>query len=191
MKKVLFSLLFMALLALTSSLQAQTFQEYLALFPTLTGDFTWTGDDLENARKTGKAIPQNLRNFVSNSDYLNGGYPLGKLEMSGGYIVFMASPVPDYSEGSNTQIALTTKVYDSKGNRKDLSGVMADILTWTGGNPASKSFMYSFEAKYDFKKKQFIIEMNEEENGIPKKYKLHDYKVSNKGFNLSIKTSKF
>ncbi len=191
MKKVLFSFLFVALLAFTNSLQAQTFQEYFALFPTLTGDFTWTGDDLENARKTGKAIPDNLRNFMSDYHYLDGGYPLGKLEMDGGYILFMAAPVPEYSESSNTQIALTTKVYDSKGKRKDLSGVTGDILTWTGGNPVSKSFMYSFKAKYTAKEKQLIVESKKEGKRIRSEYELHDYKLSGAGYNLYIKTSKF
>lgn len=191
MKKTAFSLLFVAIIAIANSLQAQTFQDYIALFPTLTSDFTWTGKDLENARKTGKEIPQNLRNLVGDYHYLDGGYPLGKLEMGEGYILFMASPVPEYSEGRNTQIALNTKVYDSKGNRKDLSGVTADILTWTGGNAATKSFMYSFQAKYDFKKKQLIVESKKTENEIPTENKLYDYKLSGKGFNLSIKTSKF
>jgi hypothetical protein len=191
MKKIRYYLLFMALLAITNGLQAQTFQEYITLFPTLTNDFTWTGKDLENARKTGKQIPENLRNFVSNSKYLADGYALGKLEMGGSYIVFMASPIREYNESNNTQIALTTKVYDSKGNRKDLSGVTTDILTWTGGNIATKGFVYNFQAKYDFKKKQLIIESKKEENETPTENKLHDYKLSGKGFNLSIKTSKF
>ncbi len=191
MKKILFSFLFVALVAVSNNLQAQTFNDFLDLFPTLTSDFTWTGNDLENARKTGKQIPENLRNIVSNSNYLNDGYPLGKLEMGGGYIVFMASPISEYNESNNTQIALTTKVYDSKGNRKDLSGVTVGILTWTGGNAATKSFMCSFQAKYDFKKKQLIVQSKKAENEIPTENKLHDYKLSGKGFNLSIKTSKF
>ena len=67
---------------------------------------------------------------------------------------------------------------------------MVDILAWTGGDVRGNNFMYSFAAKYDFKKKQMIIETKHEEKGSVKE-KLHDYKLSGKGYNLNLKTSKF
>lgn len=186
MKKTTFLTFLLCLFCLSA--KAQAFQEYLALFPTLTTNVVWTGDDLEKARKTGKNIPVKVQNFINGqfaavgtiTDYC---FPIGKLEIGGTFIVFFAQHSLDYQEIENTQISLNARVYDKKG--KILGGGIQNYMASNGGVP--NRFSYSFVASLDFKARKLVLDQTASDKSMEQ---ILTYRLTKKGFDLESNKKK-
>lgn len=186
MKKLTYLTLLLCFFCLSA--KAQTFQEYLDLFPTLTTNVVWTGDDLEKARQSRKNVPAKLQKFV-NAQFLDvritseSCFPLGKLEIGGSYIVFFAEHSVGYDEKENSQIALNARVYDKKG--KILGGGVQNYLASSGSVP--NRFSYSFVATLDFKAKKLVLDQTASEKSMEQ---ILTYKLTKKGFDLESNKKK-
>lgn len=172
MKKIA---LFICLMGISFLVNAQTFQEYLTLFPDISQDFTWTGEDLEKLRIAGKNIPPKFGKFIDDTGLVNEyRFPAGKLEIGGTMIVFYAEHSSGYKENYDTQLSLHARVYNKKG--EILPGGIQNYLATNGGVP--NRFTYSFKLNFNFKEKKLIVDQKATDAEMQKKT---TYKVSKKG----------
>jgi len=172
MKKVL---LLMYLVGWSLFAQAQTFQKYLDLFPDITQDLTWTGEDLEKKRVEGKNIGAQYGKFIDDTglshDYC---FPMGKLEIGGVFIAFYAEHSLGYRENYDTQFSIHARVYNKKG--EIIPGGLQNYLATTGGVP--DRFQYSFKLNFNLKDKKLVIDQKATDAQMQNKT---TYKLSKKG----------
>ncbi len=151
MKKTsLLVLLFWGLLIFAKA--QSNFEDFLSDFPLLNSNFTWTGNDLEKARISGKKIQGAKLFFITDGQSAWGEYfPIARIEVSGTIFVFWAYHTGTYDE-VNTQIHLGSKSFDKKGKPV---GVIQNMMASSGG--VKGKFSYDFEARFDNSKKTLLI----------------------------------
>lgn len=165
----------MYLMGLSLCINAQNFQEYLALFPDISQDFTWTGADLEKLRVAGKNIPPKFGKFIDNTGLVNEyRFPAGKLEVGGAVIIFYAEHSNGYQKNYDTQLHLHARTYNKKG--EIIPGGIHNYLATNGEVP--NRFSYSFELIFNFKDKKLIIDQKATDAEMQNKT---TYKISKKG----------
>lgn len=151
MKKVSLSIVFYLGLLIFAKAQAN-FEEFLSDFPLLSSNFTWTGEDLEKARTSGKKIQGGKLFFITDGQSALGEYfPIARIEASGTIFAFWAYHTGTYDD-VNTQIHLCSRSYDKKGKP---IGPSQNYMASSGG--VKGRFSYEFEARFDSGKKTLLI----------------------------------
>ena len=172
MRKIVLFIYFMGLSLLVN---AQTFQEYLTLFPDISQDLTWTGEDLEKLRVSGKNVPAKFGKFIDDTGLVNEyRFPAGKLEVGGNIIVFYAEHSNGYQENYDTQLHLHARTYNKKG--EIIPGGLHNYVATNGGVP--NRFSYSFVLNFNFKDKKLVVDQKATDAQMQGKT---TYKVSKKG----------
>ena len=158
MKRLLsFTALYACLLFLNA--QAQTFQEYLAEFPTITGMTTWQDADMLAYPSSDKKVldPKYYTLIGGGGEWGNRSieyrdntkaYPLGKIEKGGTVIVFILATSSAYKADDNTQMAIDVFSYNKK-NGNLLRGGRASYFMAFGGDAAGNTFMYAGKVETD------------------------------------------
>ncbi|MFN3317092.1 MAG: hypothetical protein ACK40K_09790 [Raineya sp.] len=171
-KNILLSVFFLGFSFLVQG-QAN-FDDFLKDFPLMSGDFTWTGEDLEKARTSGKKIQGAKLFFITDGQTALGEYfPLGRIEVSGTNFVFWAYHTGTY-DAENTQIHLCSRAYDKKGKPVD---VTQNYMASNGG--VKDKFDYSFEAIFNSKKNTLYIDQKTTDKPMASKT---IYSFSKKGY---------
>lgn len=182
MKKTAFSLLFVVVIAIANSLQAQTFEEYLALFQPIKQDYGFAGNSLEEMTKQKKPISANFRSFIdTKTDTLTAYYPVCVFGDNTYYVVLLVCKNKEQPE----LLSLISRLYDSKGNRKPTRldiNKKEDFLAYVGKDEENR---YSFFTQYNAKHYRFSIwyeKVSEERNSFPSRGIFRAYTLSADGY---------
>lgn len=165
--------------------QAQTFEEYLAQFPAITGAKTWQDSDIASLPTQGKKLEGKYYSFIGGgrpttySPDTRSVYPLGKIESGNTVTVFLAVPTTGYRADYDTQISVDAYSYNKK------KGTLVNVgmnfyLFVVGGDPVTHTFMYTGKLETDGKT-WLKVHQTGTGSAVTKK---HAYKISGKGLSF-------
>lgn len=179
--------LFLTCLALGKTSNAQSYDDFFALFPTLTQTTTFTSEDMLTYPKNDKkTIPASYLGLMSGTGKLAYSsdkfanckiYPLGKMVLSKTVTLFFLKLSSSYEEGYNTQMEIDVMTYQKDGTA--LQAACRDMIA-CGGDAKTNKFMYSGTVETDGKSWIKAIQTG---TGDILKYN-RTYGVSNKGLSL-------
>jgi hypothetical protein len=170
---------FMSVMLSPAPIQAQTFQEYIALFPLINGATTWTDTQIAALPTSDKPTMDSKFNaFIGGTGYtfdIQKVYPLGKVEVGNTVIVFIAATSTGYNPATNTQIAVNSYAYNKKTGKS--VGVFQSYVFSVGGAPDNLAFMYTGKMETDGKS---WLKVYQTGSGSALTYQ-KAYKLTNKG----------
>ncbi len=161
-------------LSIATAGQAQSFQDFLALFAPLQAPKTWTSEDLKQWAAQGKEVPADLKVFFVDhvpeapSQYL----PLARIEQGKTVILLFSSFTENYSAAQNNEIHIHSLNFDaSKGQRV---GVNHSYIFSAGGEGIADT---RYEGKMETDAKNYL--RIEQKSG--QESKKAQYKITKKG----------
>ncbi len=188
MKKYFLTLCFACFATL--SLSAQTFEAYIALFPAINSLTTWQDADIA-------AMPASAKTIISKDFYsfIGGGgqwgnkdagytgeaklYPIGKVEIGGTVVVFIAATTYGYKADYDTQMTIDAFSYNKKTGAL-LRGGRSSYVFSVGGDPKTNTFMYTGKVETDGKTWLKVYQTGTG-SAVTKQ---HAYKLSSKGLSF-------